>query len=264
VEVINRCRAAGVDYPEHLEQYDLGQLQQAYEGAVHAAAEREEQARLRAQYRDEQRRQQQIQEELDQAEAERRMLEAAIAKVRRESDAQHSAELEELQKRLSEAEARTQRAISQAQLTRQGHVYVISNIGSFGEGVFKIGMTRRLTPLERVDELSGAAVPFSFDVHMMIECEDAPRLESILHDELHLCRVNRVNPRKEFFRTDLETIRGIVEKNHGEVSYIATAEAREYREGLTLTVEQQERIEELYRDEPHTEDEGEVAESTNG
>ena len=258
-EVINRCRTAGVDYPQSLEQYELGQLQKAYESAVHAAAERERQARLRADYRDEQRRQQQIQEELDRAEAERRMLEEAIARVRKESNAQHSIELEQLQKRLAEAEARTQRATSQAQLTRHGHVYVISNIGAFGEGVFKIGMTRRLTPQERVDELSGAAVPFGFDVHMMIECEDAPRLESTLHDELHLCRVNRVNPRKEFFRTDLEAIRAIVEKHHGEVSYIATAEALEYREGLTLTVEQQERIEELYRDEREIEDDDEIS-----
>ncbi|MFM8285455.1 MAG: GIY-YIG nuclease family protein [Planctomycetaceae bacterium] len=246
-EVIQRCREAGVDYRPEQAGLDLAQLRHDYESAVRAAAEREEQARRRAELRDEQRRQQQLADELERADAERRMLEEAIAKVRRETTDKHSQELEELQARLREAEERAQRAISQAQLTKQGHVYVISNLGSFGEGVYKIGMTRRLVPQERVDELSGAAVPFEFDVHMMIKCDDAPRLETILHNALHLARVNRVNPRKEFFRVDLETIRRIVEENHGEVEYVATAAALEYRQGLTLSVEEQERIEELYR-----------------
>ena len=247
MEVIQRCREAGVTYGTDQANQDLALLRQDYEAAVRAAADREEQARRRAEFRDEQRRQQQLAEELERADAERQMLEEAIAKVRRETSDRHSQELEDLQRRLQEAEERAQRAISQAQLTKQGHVYVISNIGSFGEGIYKIGMTRRLTPQERIDELSGAAVPFEFDVHMMIKCEDAPKLESVLHGALHLSRVNRVNPRKEFFRADLETIQKLVEENHGVVEYVATPAALEYREGLTLTVEEQERIEEIYK-----------------
>src|SRR5437868_4948931 len=89
-------------------------------------------------------------------------------------------------------------AVSMAQQTKAGHVYVISNIGTMGDGVFKIGMTRRLTPNERIDELGCAAVPFPFDVHMMIHCEDAPGLENALHHALHKRRINKVNLRKEF------------------------------------------------------------------
>ena len=80
-------------------------------------------------------------------------------------------------------------------------MYVLSNIGSFGEGVYKIGMTRRLEPQDRVRELGDASVPFPFDVHMMISCDDAPSLENALHRESHKQRVNKVNFRKEFFRT---------------------------------------------------------------
>ena len=122
-------------------------------------------------------------------------------------------------------QARAERAVSQAQLTKAGHVYVISNIGSFGENVYKIGMTRRLEPLDRVLELSGASVPFPFDVHMMISCNDAPGMENTLHRHFHKLRINRTNPRKEFFRTTLDEIVGVVRAHHGEVSYIADAEA---------------------------------------
>lgn len=89
---------------------------------------------------------------------------------------------------------------------------MISNVGSFGESAFKVGMTRRLVPQERVDELGDASFPFTFDVHMMIRSDDAPSLESSLHKELHKYRVNRVNFRKEFFRVDLETIKAAVEQ----------------------------------------------------
>ena len=121
-----------------------------------------------------------------------------------------------------------ERAKSMAQLTKQGHVYVISNIGSFGENVFKIGMTRRLEPMERVKELSGAAVPFDFDVHAMISCDDAPALEKTLHDHLESYRINRVNLRKEFFRIELSRIIDEVERHHGQVEYIADPVALQY------------------------------------
>ncbi|MCY2963032.1 MAG: GIY-YIG nuclease family protein [Planctomycetota bacterium] len=246
-EVIQRCRSAGVDYTKSQENSDLDQLRKDYEAAVQAAADREEQAQIRARFREEQRRQRELQEEIDAAEAEKQALRKAIERVQRETHAQHSAEIEELQRQLAEAEARSRRATSQAELTKQGHVYVISNIGAFGEGVFKIGMTRRLIPTERVDELGGAAVPFEFDIHMMIQCDDAPKLESTLHDCLHKHRVNRVNPRKEFFRTDIETIRRFVEENHGTVECIAIPEASDYRNGLNLSDEDQETIEEIFR-----------------
>ena len=128
-------------------------------------------------------------------------------------------------------------------MTKAGHVYVLSNIGSFGEGMYKIGMTRRLEPQDRVRELGDASVPFPFDVHMMISCDDAPTLENALHRELHKQRVNRVNFRKEFFRVDFDSIRRIVESQRGEVEYHAEPEALQYRESVSMLDEDYDFIE---------------------
>jgi Meiotically up-regulated gene 113 len=162
----------------------------------------------------------------------REALQNALSKA----NAGHSVEVENLRAQLAEAQSRFERAKSQAQLTKAGFVYVISNLGSFGENVYKVGMTRRLEPMERVKELSDASVPFPFDVHMMISCEDAPKLESALHRDLHKSRLNKINLRREFFRADLNYIRRLVEKNFGSVEYVATPEALEYRESV-LTAE---------------------------
>ncbi|MES1524119.1 GIY-YIG nuclease family protein, partial [Vibrio cholerae] len=90
---------------------------------------------------------------------------------------------------------------------KAGHVYVISNIGSFGDNVYKIGMTRRLEPMERVKELGDASVPFSFDVHAMIYSENAPALENELHKKFDFQRLNLINTRKEFFAVTLDEIK---------------------------------------------------------
>ena len=143
-------------------------------------------------------RQKEIDRELKQIDREKEAIRAALDKAIAEAKDQYSAVVEGLKAGLADAEERSARAISAAQLTKSGHVYVISNIGSFGDGVYKIGMTRRLEPKERVSELSGAAVPFPFDVHMMISSDDAPSLEAALHRQLRRNRVNKTNPRKDF------------------------------------------------------------------
>jgi hypothetical protein len=175
------------------------------------------------------------------------VIEAALAKALAEAQDEHSAEIEALRARLAEAEDK-KRAISQAQLTKAGFVYVISNIGSFGEGVFKIGMTRRLVPEDRVRELGDASVPFPFDVHMMISCQDAPALENALHHKHLKQQINKTNPRKEFFRTDIESIVAVVREHHGEVEYVADAEALQYRESLSMSDEDQEFIEHVFEE----------------
>lgn len=147
---------------------------------------------------------------------------------------------------MAEAEAKSQRAISNAQLTKKGCVYVISNLGSFGDGVFKIGMTRRSDPLDRVKELGDASVPFPFDVHMMIRCDDAPALENALHNEFNLRRLNRVNLRKEFFRVSVEEIAAAVERHHGNVEYTADPEAIEFRNSQMASDADLEEIEEAF------------------
>lgn len=113
---------------------------------------------------------------------------------------------------------------------RVGYVYIISNVGSFGENIYKIGMTRRLEPQERVNELSGASVPFKFDVHAMIFTEDAPSLEKALHKHFSDRRVNLVNMRKEFFRVSLKEIEEYVQSNFdATVEFTKIADAPEYR-----------------------------------
>lgn len=124
-----------------------------------------------------------------------------------------------------------------AQQTRTGHVYVISNIGSFGEEVFKIGMTRRLEPLDRVRELGDASVPFGFDVHAMIYSEDAPMLEKKLHRHFLRQQINKVNPRKEFFKINLEGIREELGRLGVETHWTMLADANEYRESLKIEQE---------------------------
>ena len=121
-------------------------------------------------------------------------------------------------------------------MSKAGHVYIISNEGSFGQNVFKIGMTRRLEPLDRIQELSSASVPFPFDVHALIWCEDAPALENTLHKAFALYQVNKVNPRKEFFRLPRSEIRAMLDNLQLTVKWTLTAQASEYRE--TLAIEQ--------------------------
>ncbi|WP_249930567.1 DUF4041 domain-containing protein [Vibrio diabolicus] len=209
--------------------------------------EREEQAEIKAQIREEERAIREMEKARKEAEKEERLLQKALEKARAElaaandeQRAQYESQLAELEGKLKEAEEKGQRALSMAQQTRRGHVYVISNIGSFGEEVFKIGMTRRLEPMDRVKELGDASVPFSFDVHAMIYSEDAPALEKELHRRFDLDSVNKVNPRKEFFKTSVAEIKQAVE-HHGvtDVHWTLKAEAAEYRESLAIEKEQQ-------------------------
>ena len=149
------------------------------------------------------------------------------------------AQIQQLMQDLEKAQATKERAISLAQMTKSGHVYIISNIGSFGENVYKIGMTRRLDPIDRVIELGDASVPFRFDVHAMIFSQDAPELEKRLHKHFHHRRLNKVNERKEFFKVTLEEIseavKQIAEETQtvrGEIHITQFAEASDYRKTI--------------------------------
>lgn len=146
-----------------------------------------------------------------------------------------SAKVRLLEQKLLEAHERKERAIALAQLTKVGHIYVISNLGSFGENVYKIGMTRRLDPLDRVKELGDASVPFQFDVHAIIYSENAPQLEAELHRKFGERRLNRINNKKEFFRVTLDEIETFVHRHaNAEIQFTKLAEAREYRETMSL------------------------------
>ncbi|WP_351010737.1 DUF4041 domain-containing protein [Shewanella sp. S1-58-MNA-CIBAN-0166] len=207
-----------------------------------------EQREIKQQIREEEKARKEIEKAIKEAEKEERLIQKALENARaelananEEQRMEFEAQLAELEGKLKEAEERGQRALSMAQQTRRGHVYVISNVGSFGENVFKIGMTRRLEPLDRVKELGDASVPFSFDVHAMIYSEDAPILEKELHRRFNRESINKVNPRKEFFRTSLAEIKQMV-VNQGitDVHWTMKAEAAEYRESLAIEAAQQE------------------------
>lgn len=201
----------------------------------------EEQRRLKEKMKDEERARKEYEKAVREAEKEEKILRSAMEKARIQvaeaTEAQkkeYEDKLAELEAKLKEAEEKGQRALSMAQQTKKGNVYVISNIGSFGENVYKIGMTRRLDPYERVKELGDASVPFPFDVHAIISSDDAPALESVLHKEFALNQVNKVNPRKEFFRVSLTEIKEKTEAMGLDVSWTMLAAATEYHETLVI------------------------------
>jgi len=245
-DIVSRVRRIGFEVSKIEEEELITNLKQDFEKKVRMEFERQEQARIKTQIREEQRREKEIEKELQRLDREREAIRVALKKAIAEAKEEHSEEVERLRARLAEAEEKSKHATSMAQLTKSGHVYVISNIGSFGEGVFKVGLTRRLEPMVRVRELGDASVPFPFDVHMMISSDDAPALETALHQALHEKKVNKINPRKEFFRADIEIIREAVEKHHGKVDYVADPEALQYRQSLEMTNEDAKFIESVY------------------
>ena len=203
--------------------------------------EREEQREIQERMREEEKARRDYERAMQEAAREEATIKQAMERARAEAEhataqerGKFEAQLAQLSQRLTEAEAKNQRALSMAQQTRSGHVYIISNIGSFGNEVFKIGMTRRLDPLDRVKELGDASVPFAFDVHAMIRSEDAPTLEHLLHNKFRDLQINKVNNRKEFFRIPLERIRAFTTEKGLDVTFTMAAEAREYRETLAL------------------------------
>ena len=213
-----------------------------YQYTLKSKEEAEEQQLIREQMREEAKAEREYRKAVEAAEKEEKLYRELLSKARAElllsSEQDRAAtqvKIEALETRLAEAELKEQRALSMAQQTRRGHVYVISNIGSFGENIYKIGMTRRLDPMDRVKELGDASVPFSFDVHAVIYSDDAPALETELHRQFSHHRVNAVNLRKEFFHVELDAIEVIVNQLEGlEVEFKKTIAAEDYYETKRL------------------------------
>jgi hypothetical protein len=186
--------------------------------------ERAERARL-------EREEKRLQKEAMQAEREERKYQEILRKARLEAGVDE-AKIAELELALAEAHEKTERAKAMAEMTKSGYVYIISNVGSFGEDVVKIGLTRRLEPDDRVRELGDASVPFGFDTHAMIYSDEAPALEKALHHEFDDRRVNASNMRKEFFRVTLEEVEAAVKKLAPEAEFFKDREAQEWQETL--------------------------------
>ena len=220
----------------------IDELNLAYEYALKKQQEKEEQKRIREQLREEAKLQKEIEEARKDISKEQKHYENALQKLLQQINVCDSTETEYLLERKSQIEnhlAELNASLKDIDYReankRAGYVYVISNIGSFGENVYKIGMTRRLDPMERVDELGDASVPFCFDVHAMIFSEDAPTLEAALHRAFENKKVNMINGRREFFAVTLSEIEEVVKANFDKtVDFIQMPEANQYRESLKI------------------------------
>ena len=171
-----------------------------------------------------------IENQLENCSAELEMARKLAKQIAGDDLARLELKIEKIEDDKRKLEAQFERATSQAQITRAGYIYVISNIGSFGEGVCKIGMTRRLEPMDRVVELGDASVPYRFDVHTLAFVEDAPRLEKAIHNAFISKRVNKDNHRKEFFLVSPEEVKAVMDNMGIKSSWYYECDAREYRE----------------------------------
>jgi len=221
----------------------LSELYLCYEYQIKKQEEKEEQRRIREQMREEAKVQKEIEEMKAKIEKEEKHFNQAMSSTnellqKAKTDAERELlrnELTNIQEKLSGIEKDKQDILYREQQTRAGYVYIISNIGSFGENVYKIGVTRRLDPQERVDELGDASVPFYYDVHAMIFSDDAPSLENALHKAFDDRRLNKINLRREFFHVKLEEIEELVKRNFNKpVEFTKLAEAAQYRQSVSV------------------------------
>jgi flagellar biosynthesis GTPase FlhF len=215
----------------------LRELQLTHEQEEKKQQEKEDARRVREQMREEEKVQRELAAAEEEAEKEERATEKALEKARKDAEKlddvgrdRMASRIQELEAQLVAAHAQKERVKAQAQLTKCGHVYILSNMGSFGEEVVKIGMTRRLEPRERVSELGDASVPFPFDLHTLIYTDDAPALESELHNHFWEHRINLANERKEFFKVPIAEVEAFLCERGLKCTFNRLAEAKEYRQ----------------------------------
>ena len=237
-ETINKFGSTmGISIPRSFMQLKEEEVRLAYEFAQQKEREKEALREAREREREERKLAQEIAAERKKLEKERKQYLAAYKEITDRLKTASEDELAALEEKAAELKGKlddVDAAVADVDYReanqKAGFVYVISNIGSFGEGVYKIGMTRRLDPMERIKELGDASVPFNFDVHAMIFCDDAPALEAALHREFESKKVNIVNQRREFFKVSLEEIEEVVKKSYDKtVEFTETPDAEQYR-----------------------------------
>lgn len=240
---INRLgKTLGVSIPAKYPPLKEREVRLAYEFALQKEKEREELRALREQEREERKLAQEIAEARKKLEKERKQylgaykeVTARLASAPEDERVDLEAKAAELKARLEDVDIAVKDVDYREANQKAGYVYIISNIGSFGEGVYKIGMTRRLEPMDRVRELGDASVPFNFDVHALIFSDDAPKLEAELHRRFSDRKVNIVNQRREFFRVSLEEIERVVKESHDKtVEFTEVPQADQYRTSEAL------------------------------
>lgn len=237
-EMLNKIyKFDGVELTNKILEIKLEQLNLLYSYEVMKENEKEEQKAIREQMLEEEKVRREIEKEkakIDKEETQfRKEINKLMSYLQKADDIEKQLyidKIKELENKLTLLEQDKENVLEREQNTRAGFVYIISNIGSFGENIYKIGMTRRLEPMDRIRELSSASVPFEFDVHAMIFSEDAPKLETALHNQFDDRRVNKVNTRKEFFNVSLSEIEKVVKENHNAtVTFTQVALAEQYR-----------------------------------
>lgn len=223
----------------------LDELRLAHEYQVKKQEEKEEAKRIREELREQQKLEQEIRAAREKIAKERKHFTAALRDLNlRLEKCTNEEDRAPLLNKITEMEAgkaaldNEEKVIDyREQNAKAGYVYIISNIGAFGEGVYKIGMTRRLDPMERIDELGDASVPFWFDVHALVFSENAPALEAKLHERFAAGRLNKVNGRKEFFRANISEIEAVIRANYDAVVEVTReAPAEQYRESLRMAM----------------------------
>ncbi|EOE05040.1 hypothetical protein Q9Q_02855 [Enterococcus faecalis EnGen0078] len=228
---------------KRLLEFKLQELELNYSYIVKVNEEKEQQKAIKEQMIEEEKVRKEIEREKKRIDKEERQFNLEITKLmsymqKSNTDVEkelYANKIKELETKLKELESIRENVLQREINTRAGYVYIISNIGSFGEDIYKIGMTRRLEPMDRIKELSSASVPFEFDVHAMIFSEDAPTLENKLHNHFRKQEVNKINQRKEFFKVSLEEIEKVVLENFNEtVTFTKLAKAEQYRRSLEL------------------------------
>jgi hypothetical protein len=243
-ETLNKLgRIMSARITEEYRKLKYEELYLAFEYQEKKQEEREEQKRIREELREQQKLEQEIRQAREKIAKEKKHYSIAIKELEsklasassEEERAAITEKLNEVKDQCAELEKEEKVIDYREQNAKAGYVYVISNIGSFGDSVFKIGMTRRLEPLDRVDELGSASVPFSFDIHALIFSENAPVLEAKLHEHFYANRINKLNDRKEFFKADITEIEKVIRENYDKVvEVVKEAPAEQYRESVLM------------------------------
>lgn len=236
----------GVKLSQKLLEIKLEELNLAYTYELKHQQEIETQKAIKAQMVEEEKARRELERAKKQVEKDHTQVSKEINKLmsymqKSSADVEkqlYADKIKELEEKLKELEEQKTSITEREASATAGFVYVISNIGSFGEDVYKIGMTRRFEPMDRIKELSSASVPFEFDVHAMIFAENAPELESILHEHFRKNSVNKINYRKEFFKVPLSEIEEVVKNNFNDTAqFTLVPVAKEYRETLKIEEE---------------------------
>lgn len=248
-ESLNKIFAVdGVQLEHIILEYKLEELNLIYTYELKKEQEKEQQRAIKEQMVEEEKVRREIERKKAKLEKDQTQCSNEINKLigymqSTQSDVEkqlYIAKIKDLEERLKQLEVDKADVLEREANARAGYVYIISNIGSFGTDIYKIGMTRRLEPMDRIKELGSASVPFEFDVHAMIFSEDAPALETALHQKFEKQSVNRVNLRKEFFKVSLDEIECVVKENYNNtVIFTRIPVAKEYNETLKIIQQEQ-------------------------